>query len=159
MQCNSILEVLKEETVILDEIEFNSKEEVFLELSKVLESVGIVKNHLDFVKCLNERENQGSTYMGHMIGLPHGRGKTVNEPGIVFCRVKKPFIYESNGEKGDVKYIFMLAISEDQSNEEYMLVLATLARMLAHHEFIEKLGIIKDYQELVDIVRNFNKGD
>ena len=87
--------------------------------------------------------------MGNFVAIPHGKCKEVLKPGIGFCRCKKPFIYESSGESGEVKYIFVLAISENQENDYHLRVLATLAGMLAHEEFLELLEKAESYDDLI----------
>ena len=91
----------------------------------------------------------GPTYMGNMIAIPHGKCKEVLTPGIGFCRCREPFIYESGGESGEVKYIFVLAISENQENDYHLRVLATLAGFLAHDEFLALLEKAESYDELI----------
>ena len=80
--------------------------------------------------------------MGNFVAIPHGKCKEVLKPGIGFCRCKKPFIYESSGESGEVKYIFVLAISENQENDYHLRVLATLAGI----ELLEKA---ESYDDLI----------
>ena len=73
--------------------------------------------------------------------------------GIGFCRCKEPFIYQSCGETGEVKYVFMLAIPGTQSGEQYMGVLATLATLLAKEKFVDHLDEVGSYEELMDLVK------
>lgn len=150
-------EVLVKEAVVLDCEPFTSKSEMFdFMASKFLEA-GVVSNKQAFIDALNERESIGPTYMGNFIGLPHGKCDEVLKPGIGFCRCVEPFKYETYGEIGEVKYIFMLAIAGTQTGDQYMRVLATLAGLLSHEEFLERLAKCKTYEEIIESINNYNK--
>ena len=145
--------VLTREAVTLDHEPFASKEEMFEFMSKQFLDAGIITDQKAYIQALEEREAMGPTYMGNLIGLPHGRCDEVVSSGIGFCRCKEPFTYHSCGESGDVKYVFMLAIPGSQSGQDYMRVLATLAGLLARDEFVERLDDIKDYEELMELIK------
>ena len=132
--------VLTKEAVTLNHEPFASKEEMFDFMSKKFLDAGIITD-------------QQATYMGNYIGLPHGRCDEVVLSGIGFCRCKEPFIYQSCGETGEVKYVFMLAIPGTQSGEQYMRVLATLATLLAKEKFVDHLDEVGSYEELMDLVK------
>lgn len=148
-------DTLVKEAVVFDHPPFASKDEAFEFMSDCFVKAKIVTNKQDYIDALYYRETLGPTYMGNYIGLPHGKSDSVIKPGIGFCRCKEPFLYQSNGEEGEVKYIFMLAIAGNQSGAEYMRVLASLAGLLAHEEFIEKLATCNTYEELINEIENF----
>ena len=130
----NLAEVLLDEMVILDCEPFKDKENMFDVMTAKFEEAGFVSDAKAYKDALEYRESLGPTYMGNFVAIPHGKCKEVLKPGIGFCRCKEPFIYESSGESGEVKYIFVLAISENQENDYHLRVLATLAGMLAHKE-------------------------
>lgn len=148
--------VLDEKTVSLDKFAFSSKEEVFLEMAKMFKNANIIDDESEFIAALNQREMIGSTYMGRLIALPHGKSNTVLKPGIGFCRCEKSFKYKSYGEVGYVKYIFMLAVPESQSGEDHMRILASLAGLLVNDSFVESLDNCKDYNDLVALISDYN---
>ena len=127
--------VLTKEAVTLNHEPFASKEEMFDFMSKKFLDAGIITDQQAY------------------IGLPHGRCDEVVLSGIGFCRCKEPFIYQSCGETGEVKYVFMLAIPGTQSGEQYMRVLATLATLLAKEKFVDHLDEVGSYEELMDLVK------
>lgn len=149
----NLADVIVKEAVIFEQEPFASKEEMFDFMADKFVNSGIITNKEAYIHALQIREEQGSTYMGNFIGLPHGKCKEVLQPGIGFCRCKQPFTYKSFGEEGDVKYIFMLAIAGNQTSEQYMRVLATLAGLLAHDEFLEAIDGCKTYEELLEEIR------
>ena len=157
MGCINLGEVLVKEAVVLDHDPFKDKDEMFDFLAGKLNSAGVATDKEAYKKALYEREEMGPTYMGNFIGLPHGKCDEVIKPGIAFCRCKEPFTYQSCGEEGKVKYVFMLAIAGTQSGDEYMRVLATLAGLLAHEEFLAVLETCTSYEDLLDKINEFNK--
>lgn len=150
----NLAEVLLDEMVILDCDPFKDKEDMFDTMTRRFEEAGFVSDARAYKEALEYRETLGPTYMGNFVAIPHGKCKEVLKPGIGFCRCKEPFIYESGGESGEVKYIFVLAISDNQENDYHLRVLATLAGMLAHDEFINLLETAASYEDLIYGINN-----
>ncbi|MCR0612481.1 PTS sugar transporter subunit IIA [[Clostridium] innocuum] len=142
--------ILSSQTVYLDIEPFHDKQEMFQILASWYKSTGIIRNEQRYIDALYQREELGSTYMGNLIALPHAKSETVNRPAVLFCRLKEPFRYQSHGESGMVKYIFMLAISARQSGYDYMRMLAHLAGLLANDEFLKILETAKSCQQIVN---------
>lgn len=153
MNSVDLSEVLLDEMVILDREPFKDKDDMFDVMTRQFETAGLVSNAGAFKQALEFRETLGPTYMGNMIAIPHGKCKEVLKPGIGFCRCAEPFIYESGGESGEVKYIFVLAISENQENDYHLRVLATLAGFLAHDEFLALLEKAESYDDLIQGIK------
>lgn len=153
----NLTDVIVKEAVIFDHEPFHSKEEMFDFMSEKFVEAGIVKNKQAYIQALQQREELGPTYMGNMIGLPHGKCDEVTRAGIGFCRCTSSFLYKTNGEEGNVKYVFMLAIAGTQTGEQYMRVLATLAGLLAHDDFLQTLETCKNYDELLQEIRKRNE--
>lgn len=153
----NLAEVLVKEAVVLDHEPFSDKNQMFDFMASKFVEAGIVTDKEAYKKALYEREELGPTYMGNEIGLPHGKCDEVIKPGIGFCRCTDTFSYESCGEVGDVKYVFMLAIAGTQSGEQYMRVLATLAGLLAHDEFLDILSTCQSYEDLLTKIDEFSK--
>lgn len=152
-----IEDVLVNGATVLDVEPFANKDCMFEFMSGKLQEAGIVIDKDKYINSLYARENIGSTFMGNFIAIPHGKCKEVLKPGIAFCRCKTPFIYESFGESGLVKYIFMFAISNEQESEDYLRVLAALATLLVHDDFLKKLEQCFSYEEIVDLIKEFRK--
>ena len=133
----NLAEVLLDEMVILDCEPFKDKENMFDVMTAKFEEAGFVSDAKAYKDALEYRESLGPTYMGNFVAIPHGKCKEVLKPGIGFCRCKEPFIYESSGE------------SENQENDYHLRVLATLAGMLAHKEFLELLEKAESYDDLI----------
>ena len=152
----NLSDVIPNNLVILNHKPFQSKEKMFDILSKKFEKSGIVSDACAFKHSLEYRETLGSTYMGNFIALPHGRCKEVLKPGMAFCRCSDYFPYESYDEKGDVRYIFMLAISENDISNNHLRILAKLAGLLANDKFVKSLELVNNHNELMNLIENTN---
>lgn len=152
-----ISKVISPETVDLNATEFKDKDELFIHMVSLFKKAGKINSKKLFLQSLYERENIGSTYMGNNIAIPHGKSETVNSPGITFCRSKDGILYESNGEKGIAKLIFMLAIPKSTASEDYIRILSTLARLLMYKEFNESLYCANDYNDVIKAIKATEK--
>jgi PTS system fructose-specific IIA component len=148
-----ISNVILPETVDLDYGSFTSKDDLFRHMSSLLYQSGKINSEEKFLKSLYEREAIGSTYMGNSIAIPHGKSEAVVSSGIAFCRCAKGGLYESYNESGIVNLVFMFAIPQQTSSENYLKLLSTLARLLMHEEFIEKLHRAVDYTEIIKAIQ------
>lgn len=157
MKIKELADVFAKDAVIFDCEPFISKDDMFNFMSKKLLEAGIVTNQEEYLKSLNYRESLGSTFMGNYIGLPHGKCTAVIKSSIAFCRCKEPFLYKSHNDEGLVKYVFMLAISGEESGNQYMHLLARLAGLLAHENFVKLLDIPKSFEELEKIIKKYEK--
>jgi len=136
---------------------FLDKDELFSHMAQMLLQAGRITDKDAFLNSLYEREDTGSTYMGNGIALPHGKSDAVKEPTIAFCRCQTPFEYESDGEKGEVDLIFMLAIPKDTEAKEYLRVLANLSRLLVHDEFVASLRNAADFATLKRTIQQYEQ--
>ena len=148
-----ISDVILPETVDLDYGSFKSKNDLFRHMVSLLYKAGKINSEEKFLESLYERESIGSTYMGNCIAIPHGKSEAVVSSGIAFCRCAEGGLYESCNETGVVNLIFMFAIPPQTSGENYLKLLSTLARLLMHEDFIQKIYGAKDYMEVIKAIQ------
>lgn len=141
--------VLFKETTVLDIDTFPDKDSLFQYLSGVLFESGNITSQGLFLKALYEREEEGSTYMGEEIAVPHGKSDAVTTPCVAICRVQTPFDYVSNDEVGPVRLVFMLAVPSSGASTLHLSMLAKLSRMLVHEEFIAQLSQARNFSEVL----------
>lgn len=141
-------DVLLKELTLLNEPSFQNKEELFLYISDKFEESGVVSDKEAFRKSLEDREELGPTYMGDFIAIPHGKCKEVIKAGVSFIRCKE-FTYRSGDEEGPVKYVFVLAVEDDQEDNSHLRILATIASYLMKDEFKELIAGVQSYDELI----------
>jgi fructose-specific phosphotransferase system IIA component len=152
-----ISEVIRPETIDLDLMGINNKDQVIAHLAEKLDQAGLLVDKDVYVKSVYEREEMGSTYMGYDIAIPHGKSSGVREAGIAFGRSTEGFEYVSQNDRAIVRLIFLLAIPDRTSADAYMAVLAKLARLLIHDEFQQALKIAKNYDDVLNAIIDCEK--
>jgi len=145
--------VLLKELFLIDCPPFVCKEDLFEYMTGQFEEKGIVSDKEAFKQSLEYRETQGPTYMGDFIAIPHGQCEAVLRPGVGFIRCNESFQYQSAGEEGPVKYIFVLAVSSVQEDDQHLRILATLAGYLMNDEFRSLMERVQSYEEMMEGIR------
>ena len=148
--------ILTEQTVFLDIEPFEDKEEMFQKMASWYKETGIIDNVEAYIEALYEREAVGSTIMGRGIAVPHAKCGTVKKESVMFCRLKEPFLYESYDEKDMIKYVFMLAVSDKKSGNNYIALLAHLAGLLLNDDFLQALKTADTCQEIIEVANKLD---
>jgi mannitol/fructose-specific phosphotransferase system IIA component (Ntr-type) len=149
-----ISEVVQPETVDLDLKGHLDKGSLIRYLISLLHKAGKIESEELFLQAVYEREGIGPTYMGNFIAIPHGKSDTVISAGVAFGRSAEGVLYETDLGGGIAKLIFLLAIPDGMAPEEYVRVLARLARLLVHEEFLEALYKAEEYEDVISAIRN-----
>ena len=147
-----ISEVIREETIDLSMEQVANKDQAIIYLAGLIEKAGLLSDKQEYIKSVYEREAMGPTYMENFIAIPHGKSDAVKEAGIAFGRSEKGFDYQTQMGGGLVKLVFLLAIPNRMSCDEYMAVLARLARLLVHDEFRQGLYSALSYQDVLGAI-------
>lgn len=147
-----ISKVIREGTVDLDMSQVKTKDEAIQYLAGLLEKEDLLINKEEYIKSIYEREAMGPTFMENFIAIPHGKSDAVREAGIAFGRSKKGFIYQTQLGGGLAKLVFLLAIPDRMSADQYITVLARLARLLVHEEFRQDLYQAETYENVLQAI-------
>lgn len=134
--------------------EITNKEQLFLKLADTFLQTNVIQSKTEFIQSLNYRETLGSTFMGNFIAIPHGESDKILNSSLAICKLNTPIDYESHGENGSVKYIFMFAIEKSTAGTNYLRMLADLSRLLLKEHVLS--GIESATNEK-DIIRVFSK--
>ena len=99
---------------------------------------------------LRERENVGSTAIGHGIAIPHGRSETLQEPRGALLRLQQPVDF-SGDEPVDL--VFAMAVPAHYTHQHLML-LSELAEIFSDPDIRQALRVAPDAQTLKHIITN-----
>jgi len=127
---------------IVDDLKSSTREGVLRELiAKLLE------RHQDLdaeetLRLLLERERLGSTGFGGGVALPHAKTPLVGKPILVFGRSKTGIAYDALD--GKPVYLFFLLISDPNSIDVYLTLLARVSRLLMDRRFRDSLMNAED---------------
>jgi PTS system fructose-specific IIA component len=147
-----IAEVIQPETVDLELGGIQDKDELIRYLIALLYRAGKLRSEEEFLRAVEEREALGPTYMENFIAIPHGKSKAVLQAGVAFGRSGEGIWYETQHGGGLAKLVFLLAIPDQMSPDEYIAVLARLARLLVHEEFLAALYAAATYEDVLEAV-------
>ena len=152
-----ISQVIQPDTVDVNLQGIKDKEQLLDVMITMFYDAGVIDSKEEFLKAIYEREALGPTFMGNSIAIPHGKSKTVKSPGVAFCRCDEGVFYHTDLGGGEVKLVFMLAIPDQMSGEEYIRVLSRLARLLVYEDFVDDLYQAKDYSDVMAAIKNGEK--
>ena len=148
----NISETFTEDFILLH-IDANSKSELFQIAADHLYSKNAIKDKDMFIKALYERESIGETGVGDGFAIPHAKSETVNRPVVLYIKSNKKIEYESLDDL-PVNNFFMLAVPENSGNEHINL-LSSIACLLLEGEFKEKLETVSDKPEVIKLVNEY----
>lgn len=157
MNQSQLMQAITQNTISLGLEPFLNKDELFQYMAEKMKSAGRIESIDEYIKSLNEREDTGSTYMGNMIAIPHGKSSTVTQATIGLCQMKMPMTYASHDEEGPVRLVFMLAVPMKTSSDDYLQILATLSRMLVYEDFVQKIEEVTDYESIIKAFQYYLK--
>ena len=107
---------------------------------------------LGFVDALKEREESYPTSVGYSFAIPHGKCNSVVESAIAFARLKNEVEWDEDEE---VKYVFMIAVSEENATNEHLEILIKLSKSILNDEFREKLEVSSSEAEVLELLNKF----
>ncbi len=100
------------------------------------------------------RERLSSTGLGKGVALPHGRAKNIDRTICAFVRLREGIDFDSVDQQ-PVDLLCGLLVPEE-STEEHLQILATLAEMLRDESFCKKLREASSEQELYHLLTRYH---
>jgi nitrogen PTS system EIIA component len=122
---------------VFPNMECHSKKDALDTLAKTIANSDNSISQPEVFDCLIARERLGSTGLGNGIAIPHGRLKNGKKTLAAFIQLDSGVEYDAV-DKIPVDLLFALIVPED-STEEHLQTLATLAEMFSNTETIQKL--------------------
>lgn len=145
----NISEILSPDCV-LSNMDCHSKKDALDTLAKTIANSDNETAQTEVFDCLITRERLGSTGIGKGIAIPHGRLKNGKKTIAAFIQLDAGVDYDSV-DKTPVDLLFALIVPED-STEEHLQTLATLAEMFSDDATIGKLRQSSTSDELYSIL-------
>ncbi|WP_182185861.1 fructose PTS transporter subunit IIA [Pectinatus frisingensis] len=142
--------LITDKMIMLDQ-SLKTKDEVIRTLAQKINNVGRLNDICKYIEAVKKREADFPTSMGFCVAIPHGKSDAVKTSSLAFLRLNEMVKWS---EEENVKYIFMIAVPSENSDDEHLKILAALSRHLMHEDFRKKLMTIQNAHELVDIIEN-----
>ncbi len=147
-----ISEYFREEDCIM-ELKSKTKEEAIREIAETLYKKGKINDMDKLISDILEREELGSTGIGHGIAIPHARTEAVSDFVVGFGRSSRGIDFNSiDGEK--VNLIFLMGANPNQLNL-YLRLLAELSKFLMNASCRKELMEAKDASSVIEMVKRF----
>jgi nitrogen PTS system EIIA component len=144
-----ISDILSPECVFPD-IDCNSKKDALDTLAKTIANSDNATSQTEVFDCLCARERLGSTGLGNGIAIPHGRLKQGKKTIAAFMQLETGIDYDAV-DKEPVDLLFALIVPEE-STDEHLQILATLAEMFSDAAIVSKLRQSKTSTEIYSIL-------
>ena len=108
------------------------------------------------LKALNEREKTGTTGVGKEVGIPHGKIMGLSTICAAIGVAKRGIEYGSV-DGLPVRFVVAVIAPPDQS-QDYLRILAKIARLLSDPSFTESLVTAKSPKEIYDRIETIEGG-
>ncbi|MCI9109139.1 MAG: PTS transporter subunit EIIA [Lachnospiraceae bacterium] len=127
-----------------------SKQEALDEMVSLMVKSGKINNAEEYRKQVYAREEESTTGIGEGIAIPHGRGESVDRPGLAAMLVKDGVDFDSLDDE-PVTLIFLIAAPNTKDNV-HLDVLSKLSMMLMDEEFTANLRNAASPEEFLAII-------
>ena len=128
----------------------DDKEGVLSALVKVMADQGTIAKPERLLDALMEREELGSTGIGHGVAIPHGRSKELTQPVVVFGRTEAEVNFASID--GKAARIFFLLVAPENGENEHLHLLAKIARLMRDAVIREQLLGLETPAEVLELL-------
>ncbi len=135
-------------------LEGKGKEEVIGELVDLLVSVKQLPHRQSIYEALLEREEVGSTGIGHGVALPHAKCVEVKEI-CVACGISSEGV-DFDALDQEPVYIFFLILAPRSAPGQHLKVMAALTRLLSKENSRKELLEAQDADEVYTVLCKLN---
>lgn len=146
-----ITDYLSEELIELN-LRSKDRDEVLVELSKLIENSDNIHKENDVYKALIDREKLGSTGIGKGVAIPHAKTESADKLTVAFGVSRKGIDFDSLDNE-NVNLFFVFA-SPNKDSHIYLKVLARISRFIREEEFRARLFNCKDAKDVIECIKN-----
>ena len=116
---------------------------------------GIVVDADTLYEGMIEREETMSTGIGKGIAIPHSASRDTNDPAILIIRLAEPIDYDAI-DGVQVRVVIAL-VAPEHDPDLHLQMLADLARLCQHPDFMKATQSAKDRESLLENIRRIEK--
>lgn len=143
-----MLELINSDLIILD-LEAETKNEVIEKMSQKLEVNERLSDYKGFIEQVYLREGDFPTSLGFNFAIPHGKCAQVKKPSVAFSRLKKEIEW---GAEETAKYIFLIAVPDQNAGNEHLKILARLSRKIMDEDFRKRIETAIDIESMLKVL-------
>lgn len=140
--------LLDEESILLDG-DVQDKAALFLAIGETLAKKEHTMSAEAVVASLTEREQQGTTFLGRGVAVPHALAAVCTNIRLALIRPERPFPYDDHGHQA--RLIFAL-LAPKADRDRYVRVLARIARLCLSEDFVTGILLAHDAAEVLALL-------
>ena len=149
------LSILTSQKLIVLNSNYTSKMDVIKELIRLLYLEGKITDEKVFYDAVMDREKISPTGIDQNIAIPHGKSSCVKECAFAAMTLTKPILsWESVAKDNEVRYIFLLAIPEDDKDGQQMKLLSELMKKVSDSNYRDELFSSKTQREFYEHLKD-----
>ncbi len=134
---------------IIPALMVNSKKQLLQEIAaRAAEICG--QSERTILEVLQQRENLGSTGVGHGVAIPHGKLPKLSKLFGLFARLERPIDFEALDAQ-PVDLVFLL-LAPEGAGADHLKALARVARLLRDADAARKLRNSRDAEALYAVL-------
>lgn len=145
-------QIISSDSVICN-ADVNSKKRALELMGELLSKKSCASKPLEIFQQLTERENLGSTSLGHGVAIPHARTSLCKEATGVFIKLDHGIDFDSPDQQ-PTDLLFALMVPEDYT-DEHLEILSTLAGLFNEETFCNTLRSASSSAELHNRLTNW----
>jgi PTS system nitrogen regulatory IIA component len=149
-----ILDFLAPEAININ-LQATSKKAVLEELVEALAKTGKVTDRKKVLDVLLEREELGSTGIGHCIAIPHGKSDAVTELAASFALSRSGVAFDALD--GEPVNIFFMLVAPEGSAGTHLKALARISGLLKDKFFLKNLLAAQSREEVLKVIEEEEK--
>jgi len=149
-----ILDFLAPEAINIS-LQATSKRAVLEELVEALAKTGKVTDRKKVLDVLLEREELGSTGIGHCIAIPHGKSDAVTELAASFALSRGGVAFDALD--GEPVNIFFMLVAPEGSAGTHLKALARISGLLKDKFFLKNLLAAQSREEVLKVIEEEEK--
>ncbi len=142
-------DVLTKDRIIIN-VNGHDKYDVLEKMVTVVKTSDKVKNEIDLLKKVIEREKIKSTGIGGGIGIPHAQTSGVKD--IIACLGISEKGIEFNSLDGKPVHLVLLIATQERANSTYLGLLSRIARLFIDEPFKQKVIKSKSPEEIMNLI-------
>lgn len=139
---------------IICNAEVNSKKRALELMGELLSKKSDESKPVEIFQQLTERENLGSTSLGHGVAIPHARTNLCKKATGAFIKLDHGIDFDSP-DKQPTDLLFALMVPEDYT-DEHLEILAALAGLFNEESFCNTLRSASSPSELHDTLTSWH---
>ncbi|MBN2345214.1 MAG: PTS sugar transporter subunit IIA [Candidatus Aminicenantes bacterium] len=131
-----LVDYLDRELIFLD-LQAPSKEEAIREMVRRMKEKQAIRDEHSVLEEIFSRESRGGTSLGNGVAIPHARVKSIDRISMAMARLSEGVKF-SGEDRQPVRIVFILITPLEKLNE-YLKVLAGLAKFLKERKILKRL--------------------